>query len=333
MLDLIINPFITILLFLYQVLGGNVVLAIVVFTILVRLATMPLTLKQQRSTKAMQELQPELKRIQEKYKNDRERAAQAQMELYRQYGVNPLAGCLPLLIQFPILIGLYRAIVATLAATPLELLDLSGRLWVPSLASQVPLQSHWLWLNLAVPDPLYILPVLVVITTWLQQKLLMPATPSSSGGGQSDQAAAMSRQMMTIMPLMFGVFSLSFASGLSIYFIASNLIGIAQYAAMGRIDFRRLTGRVPEEETPKVVVRSGDGGGRRSRCRGHRQARAGEEIQAAPRRQAREQPAEGSAVRVAAQPGNGSDCQTEARWYPGYARGATEQEQSQELIL
>ena len=251
MFDLIINPFITILLFLYKVLGGNVVLAIVVFTMLVRLATMPLTLKQQRSTKAMQELQPELKRIQEKYKNDRERAAQAQMELYKQYGVNPVAGCLPLVIQFPILIGLYRAIVATLAATPLELLDLSGRLWVPSLASQVPLQSHWLWLNLAVPDPLYILPVLVVITTWLQQKLLMPATPST--GGQGDQAANMSRQMMTIMPLMFGVFSLSFASGLSIYFIASNLIGIAQYAAMGRIDFKRLAGRVPAEETPKVV--------------------------------------------------------------------------------
>lgn len=253
MFDLIINPFITILLFLYQLLGGNVVLAIVVFTILVRLATMPLTLKQQRSTKAMQELQPELKRIQEKYKNDREKAAQAQMELYRQYGVNPLAGCLPLLIQFPILIGLYRAIVATLAATPLELLNLSGRLWVPSLASQVPLQSHFLWLNLAVPDPLYVLPVLVVVTTWLQQKLLMPATSSSSGSGQSDQAAAMSRQMMTIMPLMFGVFSLSFASGLSIYFIASNLIGIAQYALMGRIDLKRLVGRMPADEAPRVV--------------------------------------------------------------------------------
>lgn len=257
MFDLIINPFITVLLFLYKLLGGNVILAIVVFTVLVRLATMPLTLKQQRSTKAMQELQPELKRIQEKYKNDREKAAQAQMELYRQYGVNPLAGCLPLLIQFPILIGLYRAIVATLAATPLELLDLSGRLWVPSLASQVPLQNKFLWLNLAVPDPLYILPVLVVVTTWLQQKLLMPSTPPSGGSEKGDQAAAMSRQMMTIMPLMFGVFSLSFASGLSIYFIASNLIGIAQYALMGKASLSNLTGRARAEAAPKdapVVV-------------------------------------------------------------------------------
>ena len=236
MLDIIINPFITILLFLYKILGGNVVLAIVVFTVLVRLATYPLTMKQQRSTKAMQELQPELKKLQEKYKNDRERLAQAQWELYRQYGVNPLAGCFVLIVQLPILLGLYRAIVATLAATPTQLLNLSGRLWVTSLSTQVPLQNKFLWLNLAVPDPLYVLPVLVVLTTWLQQKLLMPATSNTGSGDKaSDQASQMSRQMMMLMPLMFGFFALSFASGLSIYFIASNIIGIGQYAAMGRI--------------------------------------------------------------------------------------------------
>ena len=236
MLDFIVNPFITILLFLYKILGGNVVLAIVVFTVLVRLATYPLTMKQQRSTKAMQELQPELKKLQEKYKNDRERLAQAQWELYRQYGVNPLAGCIVLIVQLPILLGLYRAIIATLAATPTQLLNLSGRLWVTGLSTQVPLQNKFLWLNLAVPDPLYVLPVLVVLTTWLQQKLLMPATSgASSGDSASDQASQMSRQMMLLMPLMFGFFALSFASGLSIYFIASNIIGIGQYAAMGRI--------------------------------------------------------------------------------------------------
>ncbi len=249
MFDIIINPFITILLFLYEILGGNVVLAIIVFTILVRLATYPLTMKQQRSTKAMQEIQPELKKIQEKYKNDRERAAAAQWELYREHGVNPLAGCLPLLIQFPILIGLYRAIVATLAATPLQLLDLSGRLWVKDLSSAVPMDSRFLWLNLAVPDPLYVLPILVVLTTWLQQKLLMPASPASSGGDKAtDQAAAMSRQMMMIMPIMFGIFALSFASGLSIYFIVSNIIGIGQYAMMGKIDLKQALGLKKAED-------------------------------------------------------------------------------------
>ncbi len=255
MLDIIVNPFITILLFLYQLLGGNVVLAIVLFTVLVRLATYPLTMKQQRSTKAMQELQPELKKLQEKYKNDRERLAQAQWELYRERGVNPLAGCLVLIVQLPILLGLYRAIVATLAATPTQLLDLSGRLWVPELSHLVPLDNKFLWLNLAVPDPLYVLPILVVATTYLQQKLLMPSTPSSndSGNQASDQAAQISRQMMVMMPLMFGFFALSFASGLSIYFIASNFIGIGQYALMGRIDFKRAIGLASETDTVKAA--------------------------------------------------------------------------------
>ncbi len=244
MLDIIINPFITILLFLYQLLGGNVVLAIIVFTILVRLATYPLTMRQQRSTKAMQALQPELKRLQEKYKNDRERQSQEQWKLYQEHGVNPLAGCLVLIVQLPILLGLYRAIVATLAATPSQLLNLSGRLWVPELSHLVPLDNKFLWLNLAVPDPMYLLPVLVVATTFLQQKLLMPATaPKESSGDQAgDQAAQISRQMMVIMPIMFGFFALSFASGLSIYFIASNFIGIGQYAMMGKIDLKRVLG-------------------------------------------------------------------------------------------
>jgi YidC/Oxa1 family membrane protein insertase len=258
MLDLIINPFCTILLFLYQILGGNVVLAIIVFTILVRAATYPLTMKQQRSSKAMQELQPELKKLQEKYKNDRERLAQAQWELYRQFGVNPLAGCLPLIIQLPILLGLYRAIVATLAATPHQLLDLSGRLWVPSLSDVVPLNNRFMWLNLAVPDPLYLLPILVVVTTWLSQKLVMPPTASSgsSGDRSADQAAQMSRQMMMIMPLMFGFFSLSFASGLSIYFIVSNLIGIGQYAMMGKININQVLGREAEASAEPAKEKS-----------------------------------------------------------------------------
>jgi membrane protein insertase Oxa1/YidC/SpoIIIJ len=130
------------------------------------------------------------------------------------------------------------------------------------MSKYVPMESRFLWLNLAVPDPMYILPILVVITTWLQQKLLTPSTPSSGGRGDeaADQAAAMTRQMTTIMPIMFGIFALSFASGLSIYFIASNLIGIGQYAALGRIDIKSMLGlgRSDEEQTesPKGKAKS-----------------------------------------------------------------------------
>lgn len=236
MWDLILNPFITVLVFLYQLLGQNTVLAIIAFTVLIRLLTHPLTMQQQRSMKAQQEVQPKLQKLQEKYKGDREKLAQAQMDLYREHGINPAGGCLPLLIQFPILIGLYQAIIQVLGATPLQLLDLSGRILIPGLNSLIPLQNQFLWLNLAEPDPFYVLPILVLVTTWVQQRLLTP--PSS--GSDNNQAAAMTRSMTTVMPIMFFFFALSFASGLSIYFVVSNIIGIIQYSAMGRADLGNL---------------------------------------------------------------------------------------------
>jgi YidC/Oxa1 family membrane protein insertase len=236
MWDLILNPFVTLLIFLYKLLGQNIVLAIVAFTVILRLVTWPLTMQQQRSMKAQQELQPKLKKIQEKYKNDREKLAQAQMDLYREYGINPLGGCLPLLIQFPILIGLYQAIIQVLGATPLQVIDLSGRILLPGLDSLIPLKSQFLWLNLVQPDPYYVLPILVLATTWFQQRLMTPPSSGNDGG----QAAQMTRSMTTIMPIMFFFFSLTFASGLSFYFIVSNIIGIIQYSAMGRADFSNL---------------------------------------------------------------------------------------------
>jgi len=255
-MDIITNPLITILLVLYALLGENVMLAIVVFTAIVRMAILSLTIKQQRSMKKMQELSPKLKKLQEKYKDDRERLVQEQMTLYREAGVNPLAGCLPLLVQLPILFGLWRAIIATLASTPTQLLELENRIllrefWEGTFSLQldslIPMNNTFLWLNLAVPDPYYVLPVLVVITTYLQQKLLMPLPKEGQGSGKgddpADQAARMTRQMTTFMPLLIGFFALTYSSGLSVYFITSNIIGIIQYSLMGRADFRRLIGR------------------------------------------------------------------------------------------
>ena len=255
MLDIIINPFITVLLVLYGLLGRNVFLAIVGFTILVRFALLPLTIKQQRSFKRMQELSPKLRQLQEKYKNDRERLTQEQMALYREHGVNPFAGCLPLLIQLPIFLSLWRAILATLASTPDQLLELQDRIMIGGLDHLVPLKNTFLWMNLALPDQFYILPILVVITTYLQQKLIMPVTSTSSGSGNdaADQAARMSKQMTTFMPLLFGFFALTYSSGLSIYFITSNIVGIIQYAMMGKADFRRLIGREAPKKEEKVV--------------------------------------------------------------------------------
>lgn len=264
MWDLIINPFITVLTFLYSILGNNIVLAIVVFTVLVRLLTYPLTIQQQRSSKAMQQLQPEMKKIQEKYKDDREALAKAQMEMYREHGINPLGGCLPLIVQLPVLLGLYQAIIFGLAATPYQLLELSGRLLIPGLDGLVPLQNEFLGLNLTQPPSMinpvsYVLPVLVVVTTWFQFKLTMPAAtpPSDDDEGKPNQMAQMTQSMGTIMPIMYGFFALSFSIGLSIYFIVSNLIGIAQYAAMGKVDIKNVTGRKAEAEPTKPDVVEG----------------------------------------------------------------------------
>ncbi|MBL8145763.1 MAG: YidC/Oxa1 family membrane protein insertase [Anaerolineae bacterium] len=268
-MDIILNPFVTLLTLLYAVLG-SMVLAIVVFTIVVRLLTYPLTAKQMKSSQAMTKLQPELKKLQEKYKGDREKISQEQMRLYREYGVNPLGGCLPLLIQFPVFIALYQSILHALAANPLQLLDLSGRLLIPGLASYVPLNNMWLGLNLALPPNIsagglaavvgVTLIAATVITTWLQFKVTTPP-PVPSADGKKDQTAAMTQSMGTIMPLMYGFFALSFSIGISIYFIVSNLAGILQAVLMGRANFRNaipswLTNR---SSTPAIVeTRAGD---------------------------------------------------------------------------
>ncbi len=233
MWDLILNPFITVLTVLYQLFNSSVI-AIILFTVLIRLITYPLTAQQTRASKAMAELQPELKKLQEKHKNDREKLSQEQMKLYREYGVNPVGGCLPLIIQLPIWIGLYQAISHALAATPLQLLDLSGRFMLPGLDRLVPLNNVWLGMDLTqapTANPTYalIFPALVLITSYLQSKMMTPP-PTPSEDGKPNQAAAMTQSMTTIMPLMMGMFSLSFSVGLSVYFIVSNIMGIVQYA-------------------------------------------------------------------------------------------------------
>ncbi len=220
----LIQPVINLMLLLYKFLGQQTIVAVAMVTLLLRLALTPLQLKQQQGAKQQQELKPKLDELQKKYKDDREKLSQEQMKLYREAGINPLGGCLTLVIQLPLMIGLYQAIIRVLAATPLQLLALPSDIyrWIPSLSTLLPLRSQFLWLDLALPDPFYVLPVLVVITSWYYQKLLTP--PSAD-----PQAAAMSKQMMIMMPLMTGFFSATYASGLAIYFLISNLVGVLQY--------------------------------------------------------------------------------------------------------
>lgn len=266
MWDFLVNPLVTLLTLFYSVLGNNIVLAIALLTVIIRLATSPLLIQQQRSAAAMQEVQPKLKKIQEEYKNDREKLSQAQMKLYQEHGINPLGGCLPLVVQLPILFALYATITHALAATPYQLIDNAGRLLIPSLESLVPLNKVWLQMDLTQPPTIEInhapwailLPFLVLVTTWLQSKLTMPA-PTPSADGKPNQAEMVSRQMTTIMPLMFGFFALSFPIGMSIYFIVGNLVGIAQYSMMGKADWRGLFGLPKSPKTPQPALATSTG--------------------------------------------------------------------------
>jgi YidC/Oxa1 family membrane protein insertase len=226
----ILQPMLNALLGLYTLLGNQFWLAIIFFTIIIRVLMTPLMLPQQRSAKKMQELQPKLQELQKKYGKDRERLSQEQMKLYREAGVNPMGGCLPMLIQFPIWIGLYQSIIQALGYQPLQLLNLSQNIygWMQEFLgiwTAVPLNRYFLGMDLALtPQQLggltYALPILVAFTSWLQSK--MTTSPSSGDG----QGASMTQSMTLMMPLMFGFFSLNFSTGLSFYFIVSNIIGI-----------------------------------------------------------------------------------------------------------
>jgi len=242
---LVIEPMLNLLLWIYSLIGGNLGLAIILFTILIRLITYPLTASQMKSSQKMQEMQgnEKWKAMQKKYKDDKEKLAQEQMKLYKELGVNPLASCLPTIIQLPILFGLYGALIQAMAATPHQLLGLSKLIYPFINAAQLfPLNNHFLWMNLAQPERLPIfgiavptLTILVVITTWLQSKVMTP--PSSNPG---DQGAQMGKMMNLYMPFMMGMIAYSLASGLAIYFLASNVVGIAQYAAMGKTNWKNL---------------------------------------------------------------------------------------------
>src|SRR5512136_1899588 len=126
---LIINPFTNLLLLIYYLLGRNFAIAIIVFTVVIRLITYPLTIQQQKSAKAMQVLQPQIQALQKKYAKDKEKLNQETMKLYQEAGINPLGGCLPLLLQFPIFIGLYQVILLVMAVNPLQMLNLSKQIY------------------------------------------------------------------------------------------------------------------------------------------------------------------------------------------------------------
>jgi len=197
----------------YQVIP-NYGVAIIILTVLVRLVTAPLTHKQMESMKRLGTMQPRMKEIQEKYKNDREKQSAEMAKLMRETGWNPLGGCLPMLLQFPVMIGLYYALQSSISLRQAPFM-----LWIDDLS-----RPETLFTIPGFELPVRLLPILMAASMVIQQKL----TPSTS------MDPAQQRMMMVMMPLMFGFLFYTFPSGLVLYWFVSNLLAIAQQLWMNR---------------------------------------------------------------------------------------------------
>lgn len=232
MWDAFVNLMLNGMVLLYQLLGNNFILALVVFTVIIRLLMLPMNLRQQRSSLRMQEMQPQIQAIQKKYRDN----PQKMQEEFQKVGYNPtepLMGCLPLLLQMPIFFALFRVINLMLDSTPQSLLSMTERVYASiDLTNLLPIGNTFLWMNLALPDPLLIMPILVAGSMFIQQKLLMPPPKPDDGkkkaGAEENPMAQMNQSMLYTMPIMFGFFAMSFNAGLAIYFIVSNIIGVVQ---------------------------------------------------------------------------------------------------------
>jgi YidC/Oxa1 family membrane protein insertase len=208
----LVNGVASVLAFLYNLTVSmgipSYAIAIILLTILIKVVTYPLTYKQMHSMKKMQQIQPMVAEVQKKYKSNPEKANKAVMELYKEHKANPISGCLPLIVQMPILIALFQAL------QKFQYQDLgSAFLWVPHLKN---------------PDPYFILPVIVAVSTYFQTKLTTPTT-NTDGAGASTQ-----KMMLYMMPLFIGYISMKFPAGLGLYWIFFSLFGTLQQIYINR---------------------------------------------------------------------------------------------------
>ncbi len=198
----IAKPLLYTLKFFYRYVG-NYGIAIIIITIILKALFFPLTHKSYKSMKGMQKIQPEMVKLREKYKNDRDAMNKAVMELYRDHKVNPLGGCLPMVVQIPVFFALYKALMFSI-----ELRHAPFFFWITDLADK---------------DPYYVTPVIMGITMFVQQKM----TPS--------QMDPMQQKMMLALPVVFTFMFLSFPSGLVLYWLVNNILTIGQQMYINKL--------------------------------------------------------------------------------------------------
>lgn len=219
--------------------GGQYGIAVLLLTIIVRTLILPLMIKQYKNTKAMQALQPEMKQIREKYKDDSRKQQEEMMKLYQTHQVNPLAGCLPLVIQMPVFIALYNSIYMNAAIREHSFLGMKLGL-TPSNS------GHWYY---------YIVPVVAAITTFVQSKMM---------SAQQQQMMGAMKGLMMIFPVLIFVMALNFPIALPLYWIYSNIYTIVQ-------NYFMYARRSPQPENTTAVKPKGNS---KSRGKGKKGAHA-----------------------------------------------------------
>ncbi len=219
---LVYQPIYNALIFLYNVIPGHDLgLAIVLLTLAIRFLLYPVAQKQIKSQKKLQELQPEIKRIQAKYKGDKEKQGRALMDFYKEKKVNPASGCLPLVIQIVFFIALYRAFIAGLNFSS-GCQDLYGFVACPASVNV----KFFGLLDLAKPN--IVLAAVAAAGQFVQTKMMMVPTPASGGPQKDDFAAVMNKQMLFIGPILTLFIGLKFPAGLAVYWIVNTLFAIVQ---------------------------------------------------------------------------------------------------------
>jgi YidC/Oxa1 family membrane protein insertase len=223
--DLIYQAILQSLLFLYSILGQNIGLAIIALTILVRTLTLPLTLSATKQQKKMLDIKPHLDQIKKNHKDDKLKQQEEQLKLMREHNINPAAGCLPLIVQVILLISLYHVFMNYLGPDA----QINGQ----------KVFTQFAYLDLAKPDPFYILPILAGITQFVLSAMMTPASSVAVRKNDSEKevhekedfAQAMQQvqgQMLYLAPVMTILFSLTFPSGLALYWVVSNFYSIIQ---------------------------------------------------------------------------------------------------------
>ncbi len=244
--EILYRPLFNILVLIYDFIP-DVGMAIIILTIIIRLILYPLQSKALRSQRKLQELQPELQRIQKKYKNDKQKQSKAVMEFYQTHKVNPFSSCLTQLIQFPVIIALYQVFRTGLNTERLS--QLYSFIPVPEIFDP----SFLGYFNLAEPDK-FILPILAGITQFFYSKMMIPLTPKNKKGPASTQEI-ISKQMIYFMPLMIVFFAMKLPAALPLYWIVVSLFGILQMYLIGREKFSKKKVKIKVRPKPKASLR------------------------------------------------------------------------------